>query len=824
MATQTLTKPQVEKLKLGLNHYFPYEVGDVSQSVFVNDTYQGWGGRDDYFTTLSEATGIQSLKDIKKAIDILYTFENTTDTSQYSQSLRSDELQNLQEAAQKVEDQKAEIKEKVRDFTNQEITARQKIADQKRSLQEQIKKVNELKTKLESNPQENKVYIKVEVKEEKVDLTTEESAVIENFKKTVAENPRQSAEQLEKVILARQKDIPEVLARAAAIDTVATVTEKIEYSPAVQTATFIAASKKLTTNPDIKNVVESETASQIARHKQSQQIISSAFGDKFAKEVMPAIENYSVEISQTPQTGYTQSFNYSQIPEYHAQNLSNQNVLLDNIKDFGQDAVKSEINSHIGNIVQKRLLALPEGHFLRTEAVTNILSTFGVGTPIEWVATNTLGKTIIFTGTESTFGFIGQITGIDFGLVGGFAGGTIAARAASYAKTATDVAITGGTMASEAFLGGAGQAMSQTAVSVGGAAVAKTGVSALISKVTTALSTLIPIPVLNWIIGFVGGEVLGKLFGKFIEKYGPKIKKIFNEYVLPLLVGGGLFVVGGPVLGMVGGGVMFGIGRGLTIGAIAGWGGRFLGILGKAVVFEIGTPILVTILVFPIIVALILFIINSGAYIVPYSLSNRGGVPTLGPNAMGGLVSLCTESEETGKDITSQIAARINGGVVKLLPNNVWGRSDGLCITPTMIIMHWSGGTNDNPDGNLRTYETLVSRNLSCQLATDTNDVWLMEKFFEKQVEFSACAGEWNTYSINNEMAGVYFTSNPPPPNRTELELAYDATCKIMDQYNIPWNKIYGHYNVPNSGKPDPGVDFLEKVFIPEIRSRCPNI
>ncbi len=215
-----------------------------------------------------------------------------------------------------------------------------------------------------------------------------------------------------------------------------------------------------------------------------------------------------------------------------------------------------------------------------------------------------------------------------------------------------------------------------------------------------------------------------------------------------------------------------------------------------------------------------MLVINNSAYVVPPSFLNDATIP---PPPIGGLISSCKENEDTGPDITEELAGRIKNGVVKLLPESVWGRRDGICIKPTMIVMHWSAGTNDNPDGNQRTYETLVARNLSCQLATDIDDNWLMERFFEKMVEFPACAGSYNTYSINNEMAGVYFTANPPPPNLEELELAYDATCKVMNQYSIPWSQIRGHYQVPNSGKQDPGKDFLEKVFIPEIKRRCPN-
>jgi hypothetical protein len=186
-----------------------------------------------------------------------------------------------------------------------------------------------------------------------------------------------------------------------------------------------------------------------------------------------------------------------------------------------------------------------------------------------------------------------------------------------------------------------------------------------------------------------------------------------------------------------------------------------------------------------------------------------------------GVVSNCPPEG----DITEEIAARMTNGKVKFLPNHVSARgSHRLCIKPTMIIMHWSAGSNDNPSGNDATYSTLASRNLACQLGTDTNDVELWQPFYDDMVEMAWCANSWNAYGISNEMAGASFTSNPPPPNLQELELAYDATCVQMEQYGIPWCQIYGHYHVPDSGgKPDPGRDFLENLFIPEIRRRCPN-
>ena len=175
-----------------------------------------------------------------------------------------------------------------------------------------------------------------------------------------------------------------------------------------------------------------------------------------------------------------------------------------------------------------------------------------------------------------------------------------------------------------------------------------------------------------------------------------------------------------------------------------------------------------------------------------------------------------------GEPITTNLAARITNGSVRLLPENV--RRHDTCITPTMLIMHWSAGANDDPNGNTRTYDTLVRRGLSCQLGTDINGTELWQEFYNQHVEIPVCAGEWNTYSINNEIAGVWFTDSPPPPNLQQLEYAYDATCEIMSQYSIPWCQIYGHFDVPNNGgKIDPGPEFLYNLFVPEIRNRCPN-
>ncbi len=251
--------------------------------------------------------------------------------------------------------------------------------------------------------------------------------------------------------------------------------------------------------------------------------------------------------------------------------------------------------------------------------------------------------------------------------------------------------------------------------------------------------------------------------------------------------------------------------------------------------------LLITILLwtagFIVFVAFILFIINSGAYMVPPGEVSERGTSTLPPS--GGIVVACPPESS---QITSTLASRIGmGAISNLLPIGTGPRGNGLCIIPTMIVMHWSAGY-DNAQGNSATFSTLQSRDLACQVATDTNDVYLMQPFYENSVEYPWCANSWNIYSINNEMAGgcagscnfalsecdprnsLAFDSEPPHPCMPETDRAIEATCVLMEQYNIPWCQIYGHYQVPDSGgKIDPGEEFLQDYFIPRIRQECPN-
>ena len=448
-------------------------------------------------------------------------------------------------------------------------------------------------------------------------------------------------------------------------------------------------------------------------------------------------------------------------------------------------------------------------------------------------------------------GVINRYTGwnIGVGIVGSRA---VTTAAADYAAAATTISYTGGLMANEAFLGGAGGAMQPAAVSTG----LKTGLKGLIGKVaiklglSTATSASgaaaggaaagavignIPGAIIGFLGGLIGGEAISKLFSK-LKVWWTKNKDNIAPTVaflglVGMVFGGGPLRIISTGIALTFGGIALASGGMRAIGAgIAGTWFILRKLLGSIVV-EIGLATIIILVSIPPLVALIMFIINSGAYMVPPAPVGSAiiHIPS------GGNLTKCNPSE-TGEDITHKLASSIRSGSVKYLPNSLGSRQDGICMTPTMIILHTSGGY-DNDDGNVRTFETLVQRNVSCQLATDTDDTIFMLSFFEKQVEFAWCADNLNAGGISTEMAGecqkscapiskcspnmsLTYTPNGPHPCTPLEDLSFDAVCKIMKQYKIPWSQVFQHEASSGTHTDPIGNEWVDK-FILRLKSNC---
>lgn len=124
----------------------------------------------------------------------------------------------------------------------------------------------------------------------------------------------------------------------------------------------------------------------------------------------------------------------------------------------------------------------------------------------------------------------------------------------------------------------------------------------------------------GWIASILGKEAINK----FIDSIDFKTVKKYSAIIIGLLMGAvagiGFGIGYGLGIGFASFGVSaaFGAGTGgLTLSGIGSWIVSTAAIIGTATLGAIAIPILVTLLVFPVVVALILFIINSGAYVVP---------------------------------------------------------------------------------------------------------------------------------------------------------------------------------------------------------------
>jgi hypothetical protein len=327
--------------------------------------------------------------------------------------------------------------------------------------------------------------------------------------------------------------------------------------------------------------------------------------------------------------------------------------------------------------------------------------------------------------------------------------------------------------------------------------------------------------------------VAGWILGKIIEKIDwTKVKKFFKEVLGPLLLVGGGMMFGAPVLGLAAGGLAFGLARGATLAGIGTgiWG--FFARIGSAFVITIATPIIIALIVIPPLVAFIMLVINNSAYMIP-PIPVGGSIIHIPP---GGNLTTC-DPNTTGEDITDRLAGSMQSGSVYLLPDSLTSRQEGICMDPTMIILHTSGGF-DNDDGNTRTYETLVQNDLSCQIATDTNETILMLSFFERQVEYSWCANDLNNGGVSIEMAGecqgsgcapvskcspgtdLTYTPNGPHPCAPLEDLAFSAICKVMQEYKIPWTQVFQH-EASNGSHTDPiGDEWVDK-FIIRLKDNC---
>lgn len=732
---------------------------------------------------------------------------------------RNEELRKTREEAKRVVQNAKTRQEEI--YKEKEKLRASEIENEQRQIKNDIQEAESAQHELESK----RIYAKITIPtipeltpEEKQDLQ-----ILEDFAKdpeTRTQLIEDLTHEIEERIEPTLKDATEneikIIARTSAVDIVEKIANPEARQKAQEENIQTAVYQSLATNPKvIKEVVKEAKPLQtlekgsvvLAYYANEQnattQIIAGKLFDSKFKQIFygPDYKEIRIEYTEKPiqgQTNYTVDIGVVNREFIGIQ--QKQNALLEEFKSLGIEKTQTYFSNQAGLYIQKTIDKLPAKSVIKQVYSNPVLQRFlsQKSQPIvlEFVGQNRVAGVLSKYIPQPVLSIAGKALGIEI-------------------KNAVATKV-------------AGQVATQVAV--------KAGATATVSATLAALGASAPVPVLNVILAAFG-YLVGEIWSKF-KVWWSKNK----ENIAPFLaVGAGLslarFGIGPAILGGAGTFLMFGgTASALLFGPL-----RFFAILGRNIGITIATPVIVTLLIIPPLVAFIMLVINNSAYVVPPSLNSLSKTMDLITIPPGGNLKKC-DPNETGEDITEQLASSITAAGVYLLPDWIPSRRQGICMTPTMIILHTSGGY-DNDNGNSATYETIVAAAnteypTSAHLATDTDNTIFMLSFFENEVEFGWHANNLNEGGIGIEMAGEYqgshgphskcspegsltYTPNGPHPCPPLEDLAFDAVCKVMQKYSIPWSQVYQHEQ--SSGTHiDPVGDAWSDKFILRIRDNCP--
>lgn len=631
----SLTTENTKYLIDAFTHFFPEDTIYAADKPYVSGEFN-WKNRADFIDFINRLTGVlikseRDLENIKKAqlaVEALtsdkQTEEKVTDSNMPDKEAR--ELQELER--QKREAELKEAKEKGEKSVQEAVKKKQEVYEQQKVNEAQSKKEVRVESQEQKLPEilpkteiegvlselKDKIIYAIPVsKSPQINLTEKEAILVD-----IAKSDAQLfSEKLSELIVNKNPDIPpeilQPLSKVISVD----VTQSLinpENKP-VPPGAFAA----LVNVPDkfdgLSNVTQDELAkstSIFVTFSESQDdlyrtVLTRTLGDNLTNTVLGFPEQ-QFTLSENPTEGafvvkldqlQNNSFVLQDDPIYKSLDSplieTTKSIAEDKLKDFALIKIKSiSPESAFGGVAK----------ITNSQAFDSIAPFIGVSTNFSYVGTGFFGKTVtkFFPRYAPLIYNVAEKLGVNVGI-----------------KAITPV-------------------VTQTAIKTGGAVVANTAVgkvvTAAVSKVglkaaTTAVGQALgsTVPIIGNIIAFIGTEVIGKIIKKIPWD---KVKK-YASYITGVVLGIAAFAIAGPIAGIAVGFGSFGLmsvatGGSAGLNGIGAGVGNFLTALGGVVFGSIGMPILVTILVFPVIVALILFIINSGAYIVPPTSEVFGGV------------------------------------------------------------------------------------------------------------------------------------------------------------------------------------------------------
>lgn len=535
---------------------------------------------------------------------------------------REAELKMTQEEAQKSVresiEKKQEIYEKRREFQKRQ-EAWAKLQEQKNPqvLQKEAQRtvLTELKGK--------EVYAVPAAAVPVVALSENESKLVEIAK----DDPQLFSQKLSELIIEKNPDIPpetiKPLSQVIAVDVTQSLVDPANKP--IPTGVFAAVANAPQDIAGLTSLTQDElakTASIFTTMSASQQdlyrtILTRSLGENITNTILGfptqqyVLSNVETEGSFSVNLGQlqTNSFSFQASPDF--KNFGN--PLLGEAKAFAESRLK--------NLAFEKVSSLGAGkisQFVGSKTFDSIAPFLGVETSFSYVSTNFFGKTITtFLPKYAPFATnMASKLGIDIGLK------AIAPVAAPAAAKTGEAIVAKGIL---------GKAAVKVATKLGLTAAGQAAGSA--------------VPIIGNIIAFIGTEILGKAVDWIKEHIPWKKIREFGLAISAIAIGAPMLLAGvlmgsTPLIVTGFGALAFGgaAAKGVTAAGVATGALNVAGAIGAATLGAIGTPIIATLLGFPLVVALILFIINSGAYVVP------PGIPE-SPFAGNGVIVNCSDEK-----------------------------------------------------------------------------------------------------------------------------------------------------------------------------------
>lgn len=607
------TKAEIDELRTdALPFYHPEIAGEPARTDpgFHKTRSFVWSGRKDFDSDISGLTNV----DITSAKgDTLYSLLRTVDRNLGS-LVGQNPVEGNMPSREVTEGRGAEERE----------AARQKIiSESNEKVRAAIAKQQEIHNKLQAS--KTKIYVKA-VDPVAPKLSDNAQAVINDFKNAPKEMIPILTERIEKSISPSLHGqlTPEqihLIAEDAAYKGVDAANNPEKYvALARQNAILNAVVKDNTVLPKVIKDADILANVQIGANEiktfQDLQTLNprnifTSFDPNLAKVLFPAAEDFQISFSETQLAGYNTIFN----PDGLIQGYSG--FLINNLEFFGKlvglpiDKFKHEITSNATSWLTRQIAAsFPQAaKFFASSESQLLLGSLGIGTiSIELPAS--MGAFFIENaGALPVLNFFSGGLGINFAVGGSV---TTAATAQTIAiGTAEATTIAGGTLASEAFLGGAAVAGAAGGAEAGAAAGALTGPLAPVA-----------IPVLA-----AAGALVGKTFTNVVSSVQRFIKdNDLGEIAVALPAG----LIVGFFLGIpagIGAGTATFLGTSFLTGGTAGLqsaintvgAGVFslVDFLWTTFLAGVATPLVGFFVGLPLLVAFILIIINNSAYVVP---------------------------------------------------------------------------------------------------------------------------------------------------------------------------------------------------------------